>query len=372
MPKTTYVWDELSDNVIEEYEDGVLSASYTHEPGLYGNLLSQNRNGVTSYYHYDGRGDTVAITDDSGNVTDTKEYDAWGNLTASTGGTVTPYMFGGRNGYQTGSHGLYIRARVYRPSDSRWLSMDPIGWHRDVGGDFCFVINSPVNETDPSGLIIASKVSSGYLEPKVTPCSVLHGASYWMNWSLSLDKPARCDGWWVQLLFVRLRYQNCPVQLPFLENDCCRVPDRASVEIVSMEATRVAKGTSRIVTDRWAFNRMPGVLQSTLDYCGVDEKRGESRFYCDPSEAGREIDRWPNDGPGASPSHPSQSIGSIDLLPTWWWNTGAAEEVEKNPRLVKFEFNCCDASPCCKQGPFAKLSIRLSGTNNLPTVPSEL
>jgi YD repeat-containing protein len=91
MPKTTYVWDELSDNVIEEYEDGVLSVSYTHEPGLYGNLLSQNRNGVTSYYHYDGRGDTVALTDDSGNITDTKEYDAWGNVTASTGSTVTPY-----------------------------------------------------------------------------------------------------------------------------------------------------------------------------------------------------------------------------------------------------------------------------------------
>ena len=30
MPKTTYVWDELSDNVIEEYEDGVLSVSYEH------------------------------------------------------------------------------------------------------------------------------------------------------------------------------------------------------------------------------------------------------------------------------------------------------------------------------------------------------
>ena len=71
MPGIEYVWDELSDNVIEEYEDGVLSVSYDHEPGLYGNLLSQNRNGVTSYYHYDGRGDTVALTDDSGNVTDT-------------------------------------------------------------------------------------------------------------------------------------------------------------------------------------------------------------------------------------------------------------------------------------------------------------
>ena len=98
MPKTTYVWDELSDNVIEEYEDGVLSVSYTHEPGLYGNLLSQNRNGVNSYYHYDGRGDTVALTDDSGNITDTKEYYAWGNVIASTRSTVTPYFFwGGRD-----------------------------------------------------------------------------------------------------------------------------------------------------------------------------------------------------------------------------------------------------------------------------------
>ena len=41
MPKTTYVWDELSDNVIEEYEDGILSASYAHEPGLYGNSLDE-------------------------------------------------------------------------------------------------------------------------------------------------------------------------------------------------------------------------------------------------------------------------------------------------------------------------------------------
>ena len=114
MPEIEYVWDELSDNVIEEYEDGVLSVSYDHEPGLYGNLLSQNRNGVTSYYHYDGRGDTVALTDDAGNVTDTKEFDAWGNIIASTGSTVTPYQFGGSQGYQTGNNGVYVRARVYQ------------------------------------------------------------------------------------------------------------------------------------------------------------------------------------------------------------------------------------------------------------------
>ena len=125
MPKTTYVWDELSDNVIAEYEDGVLSASYTHEPGLYGNLLSQNRSGVTRYYHYDGRGDTVALTDDAGNVTDTKDYDAWGNLIASTGSTVTPYLFGGRQGSSTGpiSQPVMLRMKnklyAYAPVASR-------------------------------------------------------------------------------------------------------------------------------------------------------------------------------------------------------------------------------------------------------------
>jgi RHS repeat-associated protein len=150
MPKTTYVWDELSDNVIEEYEDGVLSVSYTHEPGLYGNLLSQHRNGVTSYFHYDGRGDTVALTDDSGDVTDTKEYDAWGNVIASTGSTVTRYTFGGRNGYQTNTNTIYVRARSYFPRVARWLSIDPMLF-ADGENYFLYVKNGPLTASDPTG-----------------------------------------------------------------------------------------------------------------------------------------------------------------------------------------------------------------------------
>ena len=152
MPEIEYVWDELSDNVIEEYEDGVQSVSYDHEPGLYGNLLSQNRNGVTSYYHYDGRGDTVALTDDSGNVTDSREYDAWGNVIATTGSTVTPYQFGGRQGYQTGNTGVYIRARLLQPTFARWTSIDPL-FPKSLQTPFVYVKNSPVWLLDPSGLI---------------------------------------------------------------------------------------------------------------------------------------------------------------------------------------------------------------------------
>ena len=150
MPKTTYVWDELSDNVIEEYEDGVLSVSYTHEPGLYGNLLSQNCNGVTSYYPYDGRGDTVALTDDSGNVTDTKEYDAWGNVIASSGSTLTPYLFVGRQGYQSASIGAYVRARMYLSNSSRWLSRDP-QLFSDGENLYRYVHNRPINAFDSRG-----------------------------------------------------------------------------------------------------------------------------------------------------------------------------------------------------------------------------
>jgi RHS repeat-associated protein len=153
MAKTTYMWDELSDNVAAEYDDGVLSAAYTHESDLYGNLLSQNRNGVTSYYHYDGRGDTVALTDDSGNVTDTKEYDAWGNVIASTGSTVTPYQFIGRQGYQSDAitRGYYARNRQYWPQASRWLSWDML-WPIDNVNPYVYcLLNSPESLSIPAG-----------------------------------------------------------------------------------------------------------------------------------------------------------------------------------------------------------------------------
>ena len=164
MAKTTYMWDELSDNVAAEYEDGVLSAAYTHEPGLYGNLLSQNRNGVTRYYHYDGRGDTVALTDDSGNVTDTKEYDACGNVIESTGSSVTPYQFIGRQGYQTGNTSVYVRARMYQPMVARWSSWDPLHF---VGGSNLYTYaHNVLTATDPSG---RSVLIRGDEVPKIRP-----------------------------------------------------------------------------------------------------------------------------------------------------------------------------------------------------------
>ena len=61
-------------------DTGALLASYTYGD----DLISQTRQGVTSYYHYDGQMSTRQLTDDPATgpavVTDTYTYDAFGNL----------------------------------------------------------------------------------------------------------------------------------------------------------------------------------------------------------------------------------------------------------------------------------------------------
>ena len=72
MPEINFFWDPLSDNILQERDEtGAVTAEYTAEPGLYGNIISQNRGGAESQFHYDAQGSTLAVTDDNQNVTDT-------------------------------------------------------------------------------------------------------------------------------------------------------------------------------------------------------------------------------------------------------------------------------------------------------------
>jgi len=121
------MWDELSDNVVAEYDDGVLTASYTHEPGRYGSLISQNRSGTTHYYHFDGRGDTVALTNDAGTITDTKDYDAWGNVIAEAGSTQSLLQFVGKLGARSDAIAslTFLNSYVYNTALSRLIGIPP-------------------------------------------------------------------------------------------------------------------------------------------------------------------------------------------------------------------------------------------------------
>jgi len=154
MPVVNYFWNPLKDNVAEEYdENGDTLATYTSEAGLYGDLISQHRGGATSYYHYDGQGNTTALTNETGAITDTYAYNAFGEITEQTGTTENPYRYVGEKGYQYNEEtsDYYIRERVYEPAIARWLSADPIGYDDSINR-YLYGLNNAVCFVDPSGL----------------------------------------------------------------------------------------------------------------------------------------------------------------------------------------------------------------------------
>ena len=155
MPVTYYDWDELEDNIVGEYDgEGNVIAEYNTEPTLHGNVTSQYRDGVTSYFHSDGRGNVVAVTNDDGDVTDTFEYNAFGEVTARTGITEVPFQFGGQKGYYTDFEVPYIsvRRRNYEPMTARWMSVDPI-FFGDTRNVYRYARNEPLNRIDPTGML---------------------------------------------------------------------------------------------------------------------------------------------------------------------------------------------------------------------------
>jgi YD repeat-containing protein len=62
----------------------MLNASYVYEF----DLISQERGNADSFYLVDGLGSTRGLTDASGVVTDTYNYDAFGNLIGVSGGLL--------------------------------------------------------------------------------------------------------------------------------------------------------------------------------------------------------------------------------------------------------------------------------------------
>lgn len=125
MVAVNYDWDELEDNIDEEYDDsGITIAEYTTEPYLYGDLISQHRNQQSHFYCFDGQGGTLSLTDSAGNTTDTYAYTAFGEVTEHTGSTENPYTYIGQKGYSTTPdfEDVIGRKSVYQPNIGRTIS----------------------------------------------------------------------------------------------------------------------------------------------------------------------------------------------------------------------------------------------------------
>ena len=128
----------------------VPNAQYTHGPNM-DNPILRTTASTTQYYHQDGLGSIVAVTNNTGTPTGTARYDAWGNTRSSTG-TIPQYGYTGREPDDTGL--IYYRARYYDPSIGRFTQRDPIGLQGGIN-PYAYVNNNPTNYTDPTGLLPA-------------------------------------------------------------------------------------------------------------------------------------------------------------------------------------------------------------------------
>jgi RHS repeat-associated protein len=140
--------------VVDELQSGAVTKTYSY--GL--ERISQNWQPTTgnwqpAFYGYDGHGSVRQLTNSAGTVTDSYDYDAFGNLINQTGSTPNNYLFASEQ-YDPALGLYYNRARYLNSPTGRFWSMDgeegqyrqPQTLHRYLYADA-----DPVDGTDPSG-----------------------------------------------------------------------------------------------------------------------------------------------------------------------------------------------------------------------------
>ena len=105
-----------------------------------------------AYLHGDHLGSVSLTTNASGVVTSQQNYDAWGKVRSTAGGTSpTTINYTGQKRDDTGL--LFYNARYYDPGIGRFLSADSIAIGKDSQSRnrYTYVNNNPINATDPTG-----------------------------------------------------------------------------------------------------------------------------------------------------------------------------------------------------------------------------
>ena len=94
----TYVYD--GDQVIAEYDNaGALQRKYIHGPGMDRPVAMIETTGQiakTYFYHIDGLGSVIALSDPNGDPCQTYEYAIYGQVSAQDPNFTNPYLFTGQ------------------------------------------------------------------------------------------------------------------------------------------------------------------------------------------------------------------------------------------------------------------------------------
>ena len=148
--KTVFVWD--GDQLVVELSDsGKVQKRY-----IRGNDLVYADKGTDTekqYYVTDSHGNVVQLTDESGKVTKTYEYDSFGNETNPDKKDDNPFRYCGEY-YDKETEEVYLRARYYQMAVGRFLTRDTYAGENDDPLSlhlYTYCGNDGVNCVDPSG-----------------------------------------------------------------------------------------------------------------------------------------------------------------------------------------------------------------------------
>ena len=162
---TEYINDINRENteVFAEYgADEKVRQAYTYGESGIGERVSVDKSEESSYYLYDGRNSVTGILTETANLTNSYQYDSYGNLTSGTADGVNYYGYNGEStNVKTGLQ--YLRARYYNAENGTFTTEDS-----DLGttenpltrNRYDYTTNNPLNYSDPTGHSLWSRIKS--------------------------------------------------------------------------------------------------------------------------------------------------------------------------------------------------------------------
>jgi RHS repeat-associated protein len=156
-------------------------------------LLSQERSSTStpSFFLYDGLGSTRALADSTGNLTDSYDYVAFGELLNETGTTENSYRYTGEQ-FDASLDQYYLRARYYNQGVGRFTQMDSwLGeiYDPDTLHKYLYTSSEPVNNIDPSGYFLISDTAVAQNVMNTLGAIAIISASSQLDGLLALASP---------------------------------------------------------------------------------------------------------------------------------------------------------------------------------------
>ena len=175
--ETTYFTTDLSTGYSQVLKAESSSETIYYTRGF--ELISRRSGQESHYYLFDGGMSVRELTDETGAITDTFVFDAFGNEVARTGTTDNSYGFQGEEKDATGLY--YLRARYMNPSTGTFTSMDtyagslsdPMSLHK-----YLFANANPVKYCDPSGHFTLAEMDTAMAIDTILDSALFSGFYY--------------------------------------------------------------------------------------------------------------------------------------------------------------------------------------------------